>query len=79
MNRDSVYAALCRIVGCGDVAYADDVADELRQHSEMHLDDAVVGEFLDSLVNAGVVTVVPVDQTDGSPSRRAYGIPQNSL
>jgi hypothetical protein len=78
LTGETVYEALCRIVGSGDVAYASDVADALR-HSDTQLDDGVVAEVLDSLVNAGLVTVVPVDQADGNLSRLAYGIPSNSL
>jgi hypothetical protein len=79
VTREVVYEALCLVVGAGDIAYATDVAAALRNAGYSDVDDGVVSALLELLVEAGEVTVVPVDQPDGRGSRDAYGVPQNSL
>ena len=43
------------------------------------IDEGLVSRLLESLVDAGRVTSVPVRQRDGARSEPAYGLPQNSL
>jgi len=78
VTRDEVYETLCRMVGAGEVAFASDIAEALRDRGHREIGVNQVRELLESLVDAGLVTDVPADCDAGDPSRLAFGIPQNS-
>ena len=78
-STEAVYDTLCRVVRAGDITYAANVAAALRDAGSRDLDDGLVSRLLESLVDAGRVTVVPVRQRDGTGGQSAYGLPQNSL
>jgi len=76
---EAVYDALCRVVRAGEITYAGNVAAALRDAGTGDIDEGLVSRLLESLVDAGRVTSVPVRQRDGTRSEPAYGLPQNSL
>ena len=78
-STEAVYDALCRVVRAGQITYAANVAAALRDAGIREIDDGLVSRLLESLVDAGRVTSVPVRQGEEARDPPAYGLPQNSL